>query len=115
MRESIGAAHADLAARTRGDGSYSIETFGERPGGSVPRETPLVQAAIAALAAEGHAARFGVGSLDANIPISLGIPAIGFAWGGSSRRAHSVRESYRAAGRIDHVRALARLAMMFQR
>ncbi len=114
VQESIGAAHADLCARTRGDGTFEIENFGERPGGSIPRETPLVQAAVAALAAEGQKARFGVGSLDANIPIALGIPAIGFAWGGSSRRAHSVTESYRSAGRVEHVRALVRLAVTFR-
>jgi len=113
-RESAGAAHAELNSRTRGDGTFEIETTGERPGGSIPRETPLVQAAVAALAAEGQRARFGVGSLDANIPVALGIPAIGLAWGGTSRQAHSVRESYRSAGRLEHVRALARLAMTYQ-
>ena len=112
--ESIAAAHAELNARTRGEGTFAIETIGERPGGSIPRDTPLVQAAVAALAADGLKARFGVGSLDANIPIALGIPAIGFAWGGASRRAHSARESYRSAGRIEHVRALARLATDFR-
>ena len=110
-REAIEAGHQHVEGRTRGEGSYSIDVFSERPGGRIPGEAPLVQAAIGALREEGIEPRFGPGSLDANIPMSLGIPAIGFPWGGSSRRNHSIRESYRSRGRVATVRALARLAV----
>lgn len=114
VERCITGAHEELSARTRGEGSFAIETFSARPGGAISRDHPLVLAAVASLAAEGHEARFGPGSLDANIPMARGVPAIGFPWGGSSRRAHSVRESYRSKGRVDHVRALVRLAMEFR-
>jgi tripeptide aminopeptidase len=112
--EAIEQAHRHVAGRTRGEGSYSVEVFSERPGGRIPEEAPLVQAAVEALKAEGFEPRFGPGSLDANIPMSMGIPAIGFPWGGSSRSNHSIRESYRSRRRVEGVRALARLAATYR-
>ena len=98
----------------RGEGELSVTIGGERPGGSIPRDHRLVAAATAALADEGFAARYGPGSLDANLPLSRGIPAIGISWGGSSKKLHSERETYRPAGRVEGVRALLRLAATFR-
>jgi acetylornithine deacetylase/succinyl-diaminopimelate desuccinylase-like protein len=107
-------AHEAQSARTHGPGSFRIDPIGDRPGGRIPREAPLVQAAVRALAAEGIRARFGPASLDANIPLARGIPAIGFPWGGHSRRAHSVCESFSPKGRVEAVRALARLVLDYR-
>ncbi len=42
----------------------------------------------------GFEARLGTSSTDANIPMSLGIPAITIDGGGDGRGAHSTAESY---------------------
>ena len=48
--------------------------------------------AQAALAAHGFAPKFEASSTDANIPMSLGIPAIKIGSGGSGGRGHSLEE-----------------------
>lgn len=113
LRDAATAGFEEYESIARGSGQLHIDVTGERPGGRIPREHPLVQAAHAALAGEGIEVRHGPGSLDANIPLSRGIPAIGFPWGGSSRQLHSVRETYRPAGRLESVRALLRLVSTF--
>jgi len=114
MKAAVAEAHHELRRVTSGEAGCECDLLGHRPGGSTPFDSPLVQAAVAAIEAEGQQARHGPGSTDANIPISLGIPAIGFPWGGSERNLHSVRETYRPKGRISDVRALARLALTFR-
>ena len=53
-----------------------IEVLGERPAGSCHMSEPLVQLAIETLHWLGLQARLGAASTDANIPISLNIPAL---------------------------------------
>lgn len=53
-----------------------LETVGNRPAGSIPTDHPLVRAATAAYAAIGLSVSYGVGSTDANIPLSRDIPAV---------------------------------------
>jgi tripeptide aminopeptidase len=53
-----------------------IEVLGERPAGQLSRSSPLVQLAADALSWLGMEPKYGASSTDANIPISLGIPAI---------------------------------------
>jgi acetylornithine deacetylase/succinyl-diaminopimelate desuccinylase-like protein len=112
-RSAVGDAHTAHAARTRGEAGYTFVRFGDRPGGSTPEHHPLVVAALAALESQAISPRLGPGSTDANVPMSRGIPAIAFPWGGSSRGAHSVRESFRSRGRLQSVRALTRLALTY--
>lgn len=109
----VKAAHEEYAATVDGQSRFEATLLAERPGGSTPADDPLVLAARAALDAEGQVVRTGPGSTDANIPIGLGIPAVAFPWGGSERNLHSVRETYRPKGRVQDVRALARLAMTY--
>jgi tripeptide aminopeptidase len=53
-----------------------IEVLGERPAGSYRLSEPLVQLALETLSWLGLQARLGAASTDANIPISLHIPAL---------------------------------------
>lgn len=71
-----------------------IEALGERPSGTTPRSHPLVRAAVAANRALGWDAELVAGSTDANLPIALGIPAIGLGAGGRSGDAHLPSEWY---------------------
>ncbi|NTV64373.1 MAG: M20/M25/M40 family metallo-hydrolase [Oscillochloris sp.] len=61
---------------------------GDRPSGSIAREHPLVQAATSAFRSVGAPICYQQSSTDANIPLSLGIPAvcIGITDGGNAHR-----------------------------
>jgi acetylornithine deacetylase/succinyl-diaminopimelate desuccinylase-like protein len=53
-----------------------VEVIGQRPAGEIPLRHPLVQLADRSLRKIGFSPVFGVGSTDANIPLSRGYPAI---------------------------------------
>ncbi|MEO1573562.1 MAG: M20/M25/M40 family metallo-hydrolase [Pseudomonadota bacterium] len=79
----------------RSDGTalaLSIEPIGQRPAGRTAVDQPLVQQAWAALSYLGLEPETVASSTDANIPMSLGIPAITLSRGGVSGRAHSLEE-----------------------
>ncbi len=69
-----------------------MELIGDRPSGLTPARTPLVQAALEAARAFGSAPSLRTSSTDANLPISLGIPAITIGRGGLGGRSHSLDE-----------------------
>ncbi|WP_295984231.1 M20/M25/M40 family metallo-hydrolase [uncultured Variovorax sp.] len=73
--------------------SVSTRLIGERPGGRTPPDSPIVEAAIRANAAFGNRTLLRGGSTDANVPISLGVPAIIVGGGGKASGFHSLSES----------------------
>jgi tripeptide aminopeptidase len=92
------------AARDRGmagGAGLSIDTkvLGVRPGGELPPNSPLLAAVQAADDYLGNHARMERSSTDANVPLSLGIPAIALGAGGSSGGAHTLKEWYDPTGR----------------
>lgn len=73
----------------------TIEQKGKRPAGIQSQDCQIVQAAAAADRAIGMEPLYiGAASTDANIPISLGIPAITIGWGGKGGGEHTVHEWY---------------------
>ena len=70
------------------------ELVGDRPAGSVPQDAPIVQTAWAVASALGESLTLSEGSSDANIPISLKIPAITIGSGGRGVDVHAVTESF---------------------
>jgi di/tripeptidase len=76
------------AAAEHRDVTIRVTTVGDRPSGSIPREHPLVQAAVAAYQSVGATISFQQSSTDANIPLSQGLPAIcvGLTDGGNAHR-----------------------------
>jgi len=66
------------------------QVIGERPAGEIPADHALVRLAMECLEAEGTSASLAAGSTDANIPLSLGIPAIvlGITTGSGAHTAH---------------------------
>jgi acetylornithine deacetylase/succinyl-diaminopimelate desuccinylase-like protein len=70
------------------------ELVGNRPAGSIPVTAAIVQTAQAAGRALGLVIPFGEGSTDANIPISLNIPAITIGAGGYGANPHALSESF---------------------
>jgi len=64
-----------------------LASIGNRPGGAIPPEHPLVDLAQRAYKKQGISqVRFEIGSTDASIPLSLGIPAVcvGLTQGGNA-------------------------------
>lgn len=82
------------AARATAAGAITRETvlIGDRPAGATAEDDPVALAAWASVAAEGYAPRFEFSSTDANVPMSLGIPALKVGAGGRGGRAHSLEE-----------------------
>jgi len=71
-----------------------IDTIGIRPTGAQADNAPIIQTALAAAKALGFTSSTSASSTDANIPISLGIPAMRIGGGGSADGAHSLGEWY---------------------
>jgi tripeptide aminopeptidase len=69
-----------------------IQKIGDRPAGRTDTDTELVQLAHASITAHGFRPSFEFSSTDANIPMSLGIPAIKIGSGGTGGRGHSLEE-----------------------
>ena len=69
-----------------------IAEIGNRPAGHTDETSELVRLAHAAITAHGFSVAFEASSTDANIPMSLGIPAIKIGSGGTGGRAHSLEE-----------------------
>ena len=88
------AADAENAARStaRGKIAVALDLIGDRPSGQTPATSPLVETASAAVRAMGMTPQLGFASTDANIPISLGIPAVRITSGGSGGDMHSPAE-----------------------
>ncbi|MGE4043302.1 MAG: M20/M25/M40 family metallo-hydrolase [Acetobacteraceae bacterium] len=88
------ATKAENAARSTVNGAITAEIrkVGDRPAGSTDTGHELVRLAEAAIGAHGYETRFEYSSTDANIPMSLGIPAIRIGSGGSGGRGHSLDE-----------------------
>jgi tripeptide aminopeptidase len=76
--------------------TVSIETVGMRPAGRLPSTAPIVQAAISVSRALNLPLSFSEGSTDANLPLSLGIPAVTIDAGGRGSGAHTENETYDA-------------------
>jgi len=74
--------------------TVDIDTIGIRPAGAQPDTAFIIRAGLAAGKALGFTAPTSASSTDANLPMSLGIPAITIDGGGEGRGAHSTTESY---------------------
>lgn len=86
------AAENQRGRQDRGPITAQIEQIGNRPAGLCPPDHPLIAWAEAALRAEGFTPQREISSTDANIPLSLGIPAVTFGTGGLGGGAHSLQE-----------------------
>lgn len=72
-----------------------VKSIGVRPAAEPSDDQPIVQKAMAAAQAVGvPVLATGAGSTDANLPMSLGIPAVTITGGGFSPNAHSIDEWY---------------------
>ena len=88
------AVREENAARStaRGPITVDLKLIGDRPSGETPLDSQIVQIAAASIRAAGLRPTFIPNSTDANVPISLGIPAITLDPGGETGGAHSLAE-----------------------
>lgn len=92
--EQANAAAKSLSNRNRGALTFTIEKIGDRPAGSLAADSPVLEALRAVDRHLGIYTDLRLGSTDANIPISLGIPALSVGAGGDGGGAHTLGEWY---------------------
>jgi acetylornithine deacetylase/succinyl-diaminopimelate desuccinylase-like protein len=85
-------AENDIRSTRNGAVTVEILPIGDRPAGRTSESHELVRFAKAAINAKGFETSFGASSTDANIPMSMGIPAIKIGSGGTGAREHSLEE-----------------------
>ncbi|MEN4042524.1 MAG: M20/M25/M40 family metallo-hydrolase [Anaerolineaceae bacterium] len=90
LLKTVGRITRIVAEYQRADIHINFESIGSRPAGELPDQHPLVQLAVDCLAQVGVPAYPGVGSTDANIPLSRGYAAvcIGITHGGFAHTAN---------------------------
>ena len=88
------AAEEENRARSTSQGKIEIDVqlIGDRPFGEISENAPIIQTAEAVIRAFGMTPTVGVSSTDANIPLSMGIPAITLESGGTGSRNHTLEE-----------------------
>jgi tripeptide aminopeptidase len=82
------------AGRLRGLLKFSIVTIGNRPAAQLASDSPILEALRAVDRHLGLPSTVRLGSTDANIPISLGVPALSVGAGGEGGGAHTLAEWY---------------------
>ena len=89
------------SAGTHGRGllNFEIEKIGDRPAAQLPADSPLLEALRAVDRHLGLHTEPRLGSTDANIPLSLGVPALSMGAGGDGGGAHTLAEWYSAKDR----------------
>jgi len=86
--------------------TLSIEIIGDRPGGALPDDSPLLATLRAVDRHLSLRTEPGLGSTDANIPLSLGVPAIAIGAGGLGGGIHTLAEWYDPTGRNTALRRI---------
>jgi tripeptide aminopeptidase len=91
LNELISQVEHLITAANRTDVQVTAQIIGQRPAGEIPPGHPLIRMALERLEAQGLPPRLNIGSTDANIPLSRGLPAIciGLTTGGG---AHTTNE-----------------------
>jgi len=98
FRQAVDRAAAEENARWGHPGVVTVvkELVGDRPAGSISEDAPIVATALAAARAVGLPSGISEGSTDANLPMSLHIPAVTIGGGGRSMNSHTTNESFDA-------------------
>jgi acetylornithine deacetylase/succinyl-diaminopimelate desuccinylase-like protein len=102
---------ATPAARLRGSLTFSVTTIGNRPAALLPEDSPILQALKAVDRHLGLPSGVRLGSTDANIPLSLGVPALSLGAGGEGGGAHTLAEWYSPKNREIGLRRILLLTL----
>lgn len=116
VEDSVEAANGTGSKREKSDRriTFSIDKIGDRPAAELRADSPLLETLRAVDRHLGLRTDLRLGSTDANIPLSLGVPAISLGAGGDGGGAHTRAEWYSAVNRELGLRRilLLTLAMM---
>ena len=97
--ERMNAQAKAAGAQERGLLEFKIDNIGDRPAAQLPEDSPLMEALRAVDRHLGVRTELRLGSTDANIPLSLGVPALSMGAGGEGGGAHTLAEWYSAKDR----------------
>ena len=88
------------AAKPNSDSlNVNFRSLGSRPAGKLPDNSPLLDTLRSVDRFLGNRSRLERSSTDANIPLSLGIPAVSIGGGGKGGSSHTLAEWYDATAR----------------
>jgi tripeptide aminopeptidase len=102
LKEAVqsGVREENAAARANSDPvKATLRSLGVRPSGKLPDDSPLLDTIRSVDTFLGSRSRLESSSTDANIPLSLGIPAVSIGGGGKGGGSHTPAEWYDATGR----------------
>lgn len=101
VEDAVMAANRDAGSVSAREGglSFSIEKVGSRPAGQLAEDSPLYETLRAVDRHLNIRTEPRIASTDANIPLSLGVPAISVGAGGEGGGIHTRAEWYDARGR----------------
>ncbi|MGD0501090.1 MAG: M20/M25/M40 family metallo-hydrolase [Bryobacteraceae bacterium] len=92
-----------------------LKEIGSRPAAALPDDAPILRYVCAVDAHLGIRSHLDCSSTDANIPLSLGVPAIAIGAGGTGGGAHTMREWYRPDGRDLGLKRILLLLLLLMR
>jgi tripeptide aminopeptidase len=93
------AAESENNRATGGRVTARLKEIGSRPGGELSEGAPILTCLLAVDAFLGIRSRLDCSSTDANIPLSMGIPAVSIGAGGQGGGAHTAAEWFHPDGR----------------
>ncbi len=97
---------ANQATTSHPPATLEIELIGNRPAAALPTDSPLLHTLHAVDRHLGLRSEIRIGSTDANLPLSLGIPAVALGTGGTGGGIHTVAEWYDPTGRETALRRI---------
>jgi tripeptide aminopeptidase len=102
LRDAMQAGVKEEISATQSAGGaleLNFRSLGTRPAGKLPDDSPLVLAIRNVDRYLGNRSRLERSSTDANIPLSMGIPAVALGGGGRGGGSHTLEEWYDPSGR----------------
>lgn len=99
VERAVASENESARHRSQGRISAKIREIGSRPGGRLPETSPLLSALRSVDSHLGIRAAIDCASTDANIPLSLGLPAVSIGAGGLGGGAHTSAEWFHPEGR----------------
>lgn len=100
-----------IGKENRGLLAFTIELIGDRPAAQLPDDSPLLTALHGVDRHLGLRTEQRLGSTDANIPLSQGVPALSMGAGGEGGGAHTLAEWYSARDREIGLKRVLLLAL----
>jgi tripeptide aminopeptidase len=83
-----------MIGKSRGQLEFTIAKIGDRPAAKLPDDSALLAALHAIDRHLGLRTDLRLGSTDANLPLSIGVPALSMGAGGEGGEAHTLQEWY---------------------